>query len=482
VASPPAIVCSIPDLDLSYTPATELVRAIREGNLSPVEVVANALARIEEVNPLLNCFCFVYPEEALAHAREAERAVGSGRELGGLHGVPIAIKDLTPTKGKRTTMGSYAFEHWVPAESALIVEKLEGAGAIMVGKTTTPEFAYSSFTDSPLWGVTRNPWNLARSPGGSSGGSGAAVASGCVPLAEGSDMGGSVRIPASWSGIVGLKPSFGRIPLDFLPTQFDTIQHLGPLARAVADARLFLAIAQGPDDRDIMSLAPALDLSRPIDESAEGLRLALNVDLGCYAVDPEVESAVREAAAALADAGAVVEEVELGWTRELADAWTAHWGVYLATLFGDALGKHRDRMDPRLVAFMDAGLTMGAVDFKRLELVRTDAWKMLHPILATHDALLCPTMSQTARLVEEDDAPYYAERDDGRYHGLDMTSVFNFVSQCPVLSVPAGWSSEGLPIGIQIVAPRYRDDLALRIGAALERIRPWADVRPPIVA
>jgi len=470
----------VADLELCFTPATELARLIRRGEVSPVEVVENCLVRIAEVNPRLNCFCFVYPGEALELARAAERAVAAGQELGPLHGVPVAFKDLTPTAGKRTTMGSYAFEHWVPDRSAHIVDQLVGAGAIVVGKTTTPEFAYAGVTHSPLWGITRNPWDLERSPGGSSGGAGAAVASGCVPLAEGSDMGGSIRIPASWSGVVGLKPSFGRIPLDFLPTQFDTIQHLGPLARTIDDARLFLACAQGPDESDIMSLSPALDLSGPLDRSVAGLRLALDVDLGCYAVDPEVEAAVHEAAAALASAGAAVEEVDLGWTRELADAWNAHWGVYLAAIFGDALTEHRDRMDPRLVAFMEAGLALGAVDFKRLEFVRTDAWKRLAPILERCDALLCPTMSQTARLVEEDVAPYYAKSADGLYRGLDMTSMFNFVSQCPALSVPAGWSSEGLPIGLQIVARRYRDDVALRIGAALEAVRPWARRWPPL--
>ena len=469
------------DLDLCFTPATELARLIGERELSPVEVVGNSLARIEEVNPRLNCFCFVYPEEALELARAAERAVSSREPLGPLHGVPIAFKDLTPTAGKRTTMGSYAFEHWIPERSAFVVDRLVRAGAIVVGKTTTPEFAYSSFTDSPLWGITRNPWNLERTPGGSSGGSGAAVAAGCVPLAEGSDMGGSIRIPAAWSGVVGLKPSFGRVPLDFLPTQYDTIQHVGPLARTIADARLFLACAQGPDECDVMSLAPALDLSEEEEDvSAGGLRLALDVDLGCYAVDPEVEAATREAAAAIADAGALVEEVDLGWTRELADAWVAHWGVYLAAIFGDKLLDFRERMDPRLVAYMDAGLAMSAVDFKRLEFVRTDAWKQLAPILERHDALLCPTMSQTARPVEEDDAPYYAEFEDGLYRGLDMTSMFNFVSQCPALSVPAGWSSEGLPIGLQIVARRYQDDLAMRIGGALEQARPWAERRPSV--
>ncbi len=466
------------DLELCYTPAGELARLIRAGELSPVEVVANALARIEEVNPTLNCFCFVFPEEALEQARAAERAVTEGREVGPLHGVPIAIKDLTPTRGKRTTMGSYAFEHWIPDFSALLVDKLLGAGAIMVGKTTTPEFAYSSFTESPLWGVTRNPWNRERTPGGSSGGSGAAVASGCVPLAEGTDMGGSVRIPAAWCGLVGLKPSFGRIPLDFLPTQFDTIQHFGPLARTVEDARLFLAAAQGPDDRDIMSLAPALDLSGLLDASVEGMRLALDVDLGCYAVDPEVEAAVRDAAAALAGAGAVVEEVDIGWTREIADAWVAHWGVYLAAIFGDKLAEFRDRMDPLVVRLMDDGLAMSAVEFKRLEFVRTEQWKALRPIIERFDALLCPTMSRPAPPADEDDFIYYEDWGDGLYHALDMTSQFNWVSQCPALSVPAGWSADGLPIGLQIVARRYRDDAALQIGAALERARPWAHRRP----
>jgi Asp-tRNA(Asn)/Glu-tRNA(Gln) amidotransferase A subunit family amidase len=468
------------DLDLCFTPAVELVRRIRARELSPVEIVDASLTRIEEVNPRLNCFCFVYPDEARELARKAERAVMTGVTLGPLHGIPIAIKDLTPTKGKRTTMGSYAFEDWVPEESALLVERLLGAGAILVGKTTTPEFAYSSFTESPLWGVTRNPWDPERTPGGSSGGSGAAVASGCVPLAEGTDMGGSVRIPAAWCGLVGLKPSFGRIPLDFLPTQFDTIQHFGPLARTVDDARLFVSVAQGPDERDIMSLAPTLDFSGPIDAGVEGMRLALDVDLGCYAVAPEVDTAVREAAHALADAGAFVEEVDLGWDREVADAWVAHWGVYLAAIFGDQLPRFRDKMDPRVVALMDAGLAMGAVDFKRLEFVRTRAWKRLAPVLERFDALLCPTMSQVARPVDEDDFVWYEDRGDNLYHGLDMTAQFNFVSQCPALSVPAGWSGDGLPIGLQIVARRYRDDVALQIGATLERLRPWADRRPPV--
>jgi Asp-tRNA(Asn)/Glu-tRNA(Gln) amidotransferase A subunit family amidase len=293
-------------------------------------------------------------------------------------------------------------------------------------------------------------------------------------------MGGSVRIPASSCGLVGLKPSFGRIPLDFLPSQFDTIQHFGPLARTVDDARLFLAVAQGPDDRDIMSLAPALDLAGPLSISVEGLRLALDIDLGYYAIDREVEAATRAGAEALAEAGAEVEEVDVGWSREIVDAWVAHWGVYLAAFFGDKLAEYRERMDPRVVSLMDAGLALGAVEHKRLEFVRTEQWKKLRPIFERFDALLCPTMSRPAPPVEKDDAVYHEDRSDDLYHGLDMTAQFNNVSQCPALSVPSGWSDAGLPIGLQIVTRRYRDDVALTIGGALERARPWVDRRPPI--
>ncbi len=468
------------DLDLCYMPATEMARRIRDGQLSPVDLMENTLARIEEVNPTLNCFCFVYAEEARAKAKAAEEAVRQRRPLNPLHGVPFAIKDLTPTKGKRTTCGSYAFEHWVPEEDAPIVEALTKAGGIMVGKTTTPEFAYSSFTESPLWGITRNPWDTSRTPGGSSGGSGAAVASGCVPLAEGSDMGGSVRIPASFCGIVGLKPSFGRIPFTILPSMFDSLSHFGPLARTIDDAGLFLDVTQGPDERDIQSLKPKINFPYPIPGSIRGWRLALCVDLGFLYVDTEVEAAVRAAAAALSEQGAVIEEVELGWTREMNDAWIDHWRVYLASFFGDKLGQYRAKMDPNVVALIEAGLKMNAVEFKRIEFIRTEMWRKLYPILQRCHALLCPTMAHPAPKVGGKDTEYDWVDEKGRFHGLDITSVFNFVSQCPALSVPAGMTAEGLPIGLQIVARRGEDLPALAIGKALEIVRPWAQRRPPI--
>ncbi len=468
------------DLDLCYTPATELARLVATKKLSPVELMRNTLARIEAVNPTLNCFCFVYPQEALELAEAAEAAVMRGQPLGPLHGVPFAIKDLTPTRGKRTTLGSKAYETWVPDHDAPIVEALDGAGGIMVGKTTTPEFAYSSFTDSPLWGFTRNPWNPAKTPGGSSGGSGAAVASGCVALAEGSDMGGSVRIPASFCGIAGLKPSFGRIPFTILPSQFDQLSHFGPLARTVSDVALFLSITQGPDERDIQSLKPALDVKIPVPADARGLRLALSLDLGYAWVDPEVEAAVRAAAEALAAAGATVEEVELGWDWRLNDRWIEHWGVYLAAFFGHTLASHRDQLDPNVRRLMESGLAMNAVDFKRIEFARTEQWKKLSPILSRYDAMLCPTMAMTAPGVGDRNVEYGKLDADGRYRGLDMTSVFNFVSPCPAFSVPCGFDKAGLPIGLQIVGRRFDDLTALRVGAALEAAMPWAEKRPAV--
>ena len=468
------------DLELCYTPATELAKRIRSRKISPVEIVKNALDRIAEVNPKLNCFCFVYPEEALKAARKAEAAVMAKKKLAPLHGIPVAIKDLTPTKGKRTTLGSYTHEHWVPDYNATVVDSLLNAGGIMVGKTTTPEFAYSSFCESPLWGTTRNPWNLERTPGGSSGGAGSAVASGCIPVAEGTDMGGSVRIPASFCGLVGLKPSLGRIPLDLLPSVFDNISHFGPITRTIDDARLFLSVTQGPDDRDIQSIPGPLDLDGPQPARIKGMKFALSMDLGFYYVDPEVEKAVKRAAAALKEAGATVEKVKLPWNQRVVDMWMEIWQVFMAAYFGHTLAKYRDKMDPFVVHLIEEGNKMSAADYKRLEIERTKQWNEFRPILAKYDALLCPTMALTAPKVGTGDAIFYEHSDDGFYHGLDITCPFNNLAACPALSVPAGWSRDGLPIGLQIVTRRWRDDTALTIGKALEKARPWADKRPPI--
>jgi Asp-tRNA(Asn)/Glu-tRNA(Gln) amidotransferase A subunit family amidase len=460
------------DLELAFLPATEQARLVAEGSVSPVDLVENALARIEQVNPRLNCFCVVTDAEARAAAREAEAAVVRGEPLGPLHGVPIALKDTTPTAGIRTTLGSYTHEHWVPERDAAIVGSLRRAGAILVGKTTTPEFAHTLFTDSPLWGPTRNPWDLGRTPGGSSGGSGAAVAAGCVALAEGSDMGGSVRIPAAWCGVVGLKPGIGRIPMDVLPGLFDSISHHGPLARTVDDARLFLAVTEGPDDADIQSVVAPLALDGPVPSSVEGMRLALSVDLGCWAVEPAIARAVRSAAAALEAAGAVVDEVELTLSARDEGVWLELWGVFMAAYYGHLVEQHGDRMDPDVLALIRLGESMSAPQYKRLELERTDLWRRVSAVLADHDAILCPTMATGPLTAAKADRVLTPPPDDGRHHANDMTAVWNLVAPCPALSVPCGFDADGLPVGLQIVGPRWREDIVLRVGRAVELSQP----------
>ncbi len=468
------------DNELCFRSAIDLAKDIREKTLSPVEVVQNALCKIEEINPRLNGFCFVYADEAIDRARGAEHDVLTGKLVGPLHGVPFAIKDFTPTSGKRTTLGSKIFEHWVPDYDPPLVDRLLKAGGIMIGKTTTPEFAHSSFTDSPLWGPTRNPWNPSCTAGGSSGGSAVAVATGCVPIAEGSDAGGSIRIPAALTGTVGLKPSFGRIPMGILPSAFDSIFHFGPISRTVSDAGLFLNVTQGPDDRDIMSLPATNPMDLPIEHCAADLRLALCPDQGFFALDSDVEINTQQSAEALRRAGAIVEEVDLGWTRQIVDDWFQHWAVYLAAFFERHLDEWREHMTPEVVRMIEFGQTVKATDFKRLEEARTKQWVKLQQILTNYDALLTATMALPAPPVGGKDSDYDEEDETGRYRGLDMTCPFNFVSQCPVITVPSGFTREGLPTGLQIVGRRYDESTLLKTAATLESINPWIDSRPPV--
>jgi Asp-tRNA(Asn)/Glu-tRNA(Gln) amidotransferase A subunit family amidase len=455
--------------DALLWPAIVLAQRIRAGDLSPVALIEASLARIEDVNPRLNAFCAVYAEEARARAHECEAAVRKGANLGPLHGLPVAIKDFTPIAGKTTTRGSRVFADWIPDSNPVIVERLVGAGAIIIGKTTTPEFAYSSFTSSPLWGITRNPRDPTRTSGGSSGGSAVAVATGCASLAEGTDMGGSVRIPASFCGIVGLKPALGRIPMDILPTVFDSISHFGPLARTVDDAALFLSVTQGPDDRDIQSL-PGLPIPLPVPRVVRGMRLALSIDFGYYRVDADIAGKVREAANALAGAGAIVEEVDLAWSREINDAWARYWEVFLAASFGEYLREHRNRMDPHVVDLIERGFATTAVQFKRLEAVRTRQWQSLAAVFRGHDALICPTMARPAPSIDMCDGDFDRTDRDGRYDGLDMTCPFNFVPQCPALTIPAGAARDGLPIGVQLIGRRFDECAVLSVGATLESL------------
>ncbi len=452
--------------------ATELARLLRSREVSATEVVKASLGRIDEINPRYNAFADVYREDALSHAEMADTRICDGEDVGPLHGVPVAIKDMTPIKGKVTTLGSRAYEQHVAQDDAWIVSALRRAGAIIVGKTTTPEFAFSSFTQSPLFGVTRNPWDETRTSGGSSGGSAVAVATGAVPLAEGTDMGGSVRIPAALCGIVGLKPSLGRIPLDILPSSFDNISHFGSLSRNCADAALFVAATQGPDDCDIQSLPVPFGYDGSLDLDARKLRLALSLDFGFYAVDPEVERNTRHAADKLRQAGAIVEEVELGWSTGILDVWMDYWRVFMAAYFKGAYDEGASLLDPAVRRLIEQGRQISAVHYKRLEIERTKFWNGFRSVLRDFDALICPTTAIPAPLASLTDRDFGAIDREGRYHGLDMTAPFNLIGQCPALSVPSGLTATGLPTGLQVVGRRYSDLATLKIGALAESLLP----------
>ncbi len=450
--------------------ATGLARLIRSREVSVAEVVHASLSRIEEINPQYNAFADVYREDALSQAEMADARIRDGEDVGLLHGVPVAIKDMTPVKGKVTTLGSRIYERHVAQDDAWIVSALRRAGAIVVGKTTTPEFAFSSFTQSPLFGVTRNPRDETRTSGGSSGGSAVAVATHAVPLAEGTDMGGSVRIPAALCGIVGLKPSLGRIPLDILPSSFDNISHFGPLSRNCADAALFVAATQGPDDCDIQSLPVPFEYNGSLDLDARKLRLALSLDFGFYSIDPEVERNTRHVADKLRQAGVIVDEVELGWSAGILGIWMDYWRVFMAAYFKDAYEEGASLLDPAVRELIEQGRQISAVDYKRLEIERTRFWNGFRSVLRDFDALICPTTAIPAPSASLNDRDFGTTDEQGLYHGLDMTAPFNLIGQCPALSVPSGLTAAGLPTGLQIIGRRYSDLATLKIGTLVERL------------
>lgn len=451
-------------------PALEIAEGVRSGRYKATDIMVESLRRARIAQEAANCFAVIREEQAMAAARAADAAVARGEAAGALFGVPFAAKDLTPTKGDVTTLGSWSSGDWVPEESALVVRRLEAAGAILMGKTTTPEFAFSSFTVSPRFGVTRNPWDLSKTSGGSSGGSAVAVATGVVPFAEGTDMGGSVRIPAAFCGVVGLKPSLGRIPMTILPSQYDNISHFGPLARRIEDAVAFMTAASGPSDEDISSVPIGFDDSASGPADLRGRRFALSYDLGYYRIDAGVRQAIDEAVARMRDAGAIVEEVDLGWTRAVNDRWYDLWCVFMAAYFGDRLDIWRDRMDPEIVKIIERGLTLNAAEIKRIELLRTDMWRALARVLDGREALLCPTCAIPAPDVHHIDDDYISDDEQGRLAGLDITCPFNLLPQSPALSVPVGLTREGLPVGLQVVGHRFQDERVLSIGGAIEAL------------
>jgi len=466
--------------ELCWRSATELAADIRSGRVSPVEVVDAVLARIERVNPRINAFCTIVADTARADARQAERAAMRGEPLGPLHGVPIAFKDLTITAGIRTTFGSKIFEHHVPKEDAPVVERARAAGAIVLGKTNTPEFGCKGVTDNRVFGVTRNPWRLDRVPGGSSGGAAAALAAGLGPLGEGSDLAGSIRVPAACCGVVGLKPSLGRVPKHPRPSPWTDFGVTGPMARTVRDAALLLSVMAGPDERDPGSLpASDDDFARAADGGVRSLRVAWTADLGYATVDPECRDAVAAAARRLADVGCGVEQAHPGFEDPLSIFLDVTAPARAARLL-EWVPEWRDWMDPILLDRLRHAERVSAVDLERAQHRRATLWEAVRRFFERFDVLLTPATATPPFSLDRQYPSEIAGRPvTSPLAWMAFTYPFALTGQ-PAIAVPGGWSRDGVPLGVQIVGRRFADATVLRAAAAFEAAQPWSDRRPSL--
>jgi aspartyl-tRNA(Asn)/glutamyl-tRNA(Gln) amidotransferase subunit A len=481
-------------VSIAYTSAATLAGRIRDGELSPVEVLDALFARIDAHDDVVNAFVHTCEDDAYEAARAAERAVETGDDLGPLHGVPVAIKDLdTPVEGAPMTCGSVPLADNVAQADCLLVERLKAAGAIVVGMTNVPEFGHKGTTDNPLHGTTVTPFDTDRIAGGSSGGSAAALAAGMAPLAVGSDAGGSIRIPASACGVVGLMPSFGLVPFDARPDALEPhtpFTALGPLARSVEDVALALEVVAGWHRDDPFAVpAPDADYLDADRRDDADLSVQYSPDLGVFPIEEAVTNVTDEAIAALEAAGASVTfaDPDFGHDREtMLDAWENGFRLLMSSLLDkveralgvDLLGDHREELSPQFVEYIEAGLAQSSTAFKRADMIRTDVYDAVNEVLADHDVLATPTLA-----VPPFDADVAGPTEvDGRavdpYFGWPMTWVFNLTGH-PVLSVPAGFTGDGLPVGLQLVGQRFDDETVLAAGAALERVRPWANAYPP---
>jgi aspartyl-tRNA(Asn)/glutamyl-tRNA(Gln) amidotransferase subunit A len=459
--------------------ATELAQRIRSKVVSPVEVTEAALARIERLNPRLNAFCLVASDHAREAAREAEIAVMKREPLGPLHGVPVSIKDVLFTRGLTTTGGSRLFEDHTPAEDAIPVARLRAAGAVILGKTNTSELGHKAVTDNPLFGLTRNPWSLAHSPGGSSGGAAAAVATGQGPIGLGTDGGGSVRVPAAFCDLYGFKPSRGRVPNYPGFPGWEHFSHTGPVTRTVRDAALVLDVITGADDRDPESLPNESDgFASACDEGVRGLHIAWSPDLGYARVDPEVTRICEDAAAQFEVLGCHVEVVNPGWLNP-EEAFVTMVAAQFYAAWADRLPAGESLMDPTLVKFVRRGGGITARQYLDAHAWMRTFWLEVLAFLARFDLLLTPTTAVPPFAV---DGPPPREIDGERVSVLGwmpFTYPFNMTGQ-PAASVPAGLTSAGLPVGLQIVGRRNADRTVLAASAAYERARSWANRRPPV--
>ena len=455
-------------MDLALTPATDLLAAYAAKEVSPVEATQAALDRIERYDGRVNAFVLVDGERALADAKESEQRWQAGVPAGPLDGVPATIKDLLLTKDWPTLRGSHLIsaddQSW--AEDAPVTARLREAGAVLLGKTTSPEFGWKGVTDSPRYGTTGNPWHPGRTSGGSSGGSATAVALGMGALSVGTDGGGSIRIPAGFSGIVGLKPTYGRVPI-YPASPFGTLSHAGPMTRTVADAALMLDVLAQPDPRDWSALPPpAASYAEGLDGGIRGLRVAYSPTFGYAEVHPEVADAARRAAGVLAELGATVEEVDPGF----ADPIEAYHVLWFSGAAKVVASYPAGEIDPGLAEIVAEGNAYTAADYLDATAVRIDLGVRMGLFHQKYDVLVSPALPIPAF-----EAGVEVPAGSGLKRWTEWTPFtypFNLTQQ-PGASVPCGLTSDGLPIGLQVVGARHADDLVLRVCRAYETAAPW---------
>ena len=465
--------------DLCFAPAYELAALMRSGKLSPVELMEACLARIEETNPALNAFIAMKPEKALEEAGAVAERIARGEDPGPLAGLPLGVKELEDVEGFPSTHASLPYKDNWPERDSVQVERLRKAGAIVVGKTNAPEFGATAFTKNLLYGVTRNPWNPERTPGGSSGGSSAAIAAGMVPLATGSDGGGSIRIPAAYTGCFALKPHYGRIPrgpFDMLEWS-DTTCH-GPITRTVRDAALYMDAVVGPHPADPDSLPhPGISYVECLQSLPSRLRIAWSPTLGYAHVQPDLLREVKAAAAVFQDLGHEIEEVEDVFP-DPALAWAIVSGGEVWAIVAEKMPEHREEFGRTFISTLEHVRNLSPERYGAAQRTRADLVKRLWQFFERYDLLLTPTVPTEAfdahgKLPEVIDG----KRVENPLQVLPFTYPFN-LSGHPAATVRAGFTDSGLPAGLQIVAPRHREELVLQAAYAYEQERPWNDRWP----
>ena len=470
--------------------AFELARRVRAKEVSPIEVVDAVFERMDRLEPELHAFCTPTPDIAREEAQRLEREISSGGAPGPLAGVPVGIKDLHAVKGVRMVLGSHAYKDFVPDEDDVAVERLKDAGAIVLGKTNVPEFGYSGVGHNPVFETTTNPWDTSLTPGGSSAGSGAAVASGMGPIALGSDGGGSVRIPASFCGLFGMKASMGRVPLypscrdERYPgaSGWESLEHIGPMSRTVRDGALMLSVMAGSDDRDRLSIPQesGFDPLEAIDgELPQGLRVAYSSDWGYAAVDPEVRKVVGEAVKVFEDdLGCTVEDAHPGFE----DPYEGFWGLVIMET--DLAGMRKmaeelgEKMSPHLREVLE--VDWKAEDITNAVMTRKAVYNKMWRFMRDYDLLITPTLAVPPFETGIQGPEVIDSREVEPFYWLSFTLPINMTGQ-PAATVPAGFTEGGLPVGMQIVGRHLDDALVLKASAAFEAARPWKNRWPKLL-